>query len=159
MTQKFGNIGLIAVGKMKTKHWLHAQQDYQKRLRRYTTFQLKEVKDAVGRGAPDAVAMQKEGALLLKGADQANRIILLSPAGKMRTSPGLARWLRRTMEGNGRLAFLIGGPLGFSDEVVAASHEQIALSPLTFTHEMARIIFMEQLYRAFTIMNNENYHK
>lgn len=159
MAQKFGNISLIAVGKMKTKHWLQAQQDYQKRLRRYTTFDLKEVKDAVGRGSPDAVAMQKEGELLLKGAAQANRIILLSPEGKMRTSPGLAKWLRRTVERNGRLAFLIGGPLGFSDEVIAASHEQIALSPLTFTHEMARILFMEQLYRAFTIMNNENYHK
>lgn len=159
MAQKFGNITLIAVGKMKTKHWLQAQQDYQKRLRRYTTFELKEVKDSVGRGSPDGVAMQKEGELLLKGAAQANRIILLSPEGKMRTSPGLAKWLRRTVERNGRLAFLIGGPLGFSDEVIAASHEQIALSPLTFTHEMARIIFMEQLYRAFTILNNENYHK
>ena len=159
MAQKFGTIDLIAVGKMKTKHWLQAQQDYEKRLRHYTTFQLKEVKDAVGRGSPDAVAMQKEGELLLKGAEQANRIILLSPEGQQMTSPGLAKWLRRGVEDNGRLAFLIGGPLGFSDEVITASHEQIALSPLTFTHEMARIIFMEQLYRAFTIMNGEKYHK
>jgi len=159
MAQKFGTINLITVGKMRTKHWLQAQQDYEKRLRRYTTFQLKEVKDSVGRGSPDTVAMQKEGELLLKGATQANRIILLSPEGKMRTSPGLAKWLRRTVEQNGRLAFLIGGPLGFSDEVIAASHEQTALSPLTFTHEMARIIFMEQLYRGFTIINREKYHK
>ncbi|MCZ7669966.1 MAG: 23S rRNA (pseudouridine(1915)-N(3))-methyltransferase RlmH [Chloroflexi bacterium] len=84
---------------------------------------------------------------------------MLSPEGTMRTSPRLARWLRQGMERHGRLAFFIGGPLGFSDEVIAASHEQLALSPLTFTHEMARIIFMEQLYRAFTIMNGEQYHK
>ena len=159
MSRKFGHITLIAVGKMRTKHWLQAQQDYEKRLRYYTTFQLKEVKDFVGRGSPDRVAMQKEGALLLKSASQANRLILLSPEGKQMTSPGLAKWLRMRMERNGRLAFLIGGPLGFSDEVVAASHEQLALSPLTFTHEMARVIFMEQLYRAFTIINNEKYHK
>ncbi|MBE2220497.1 MAG: 23S rRNA (pseudouridine(1915)-N(3))-methyltransferase RlmH [Anaerolineae bacterium] len=159
MSRQFGNIDLIAVGKMKTKHWLAAQQDYAKRLGYYTTFELKEVKDAVGRGAPDAVAMQKEGELLLKGAAQANRIILLSPEGNMLTSPGLAKWVRQEVERNGRLAFLIGGPIGFSEEVIAASHEQIALSPLTFTHEMARIIFMEQLYRAFTIMNGEQYHK
>jgi 23S rRNA (pseudouridine1915-N3)-methyltransferase len=159
MPRQFGTIDLITVGKMRTKHWLQAQQDYAKRLGFYTTFQLTEVKDAVGRGSPDMVARQKEGELLLKGAAEANHIILLSPEGKQMTSPGLARWLRRRIENNGRLAFLIGGPLGFSDEVFAASHEQIALSPLTFTHEMARVIFMEQLYRAFTIMNGEQYHK
>jgi 23S rRNA (pseudouridine1915-N3)-methyltransferase len=159
MTRKFGTIHLIAVGKIKTKHWRSAQQEYEKRLRRYTTFDLKEVKDFVGRGSPDAVAMQKEGELLLKGAAQANRLILLSPDGQQMTSPGLAKWLRQGIVNNGRLAFLIGGPLGFSDEVVAAGHEQLALSPLTFTHELARVIFMEQLYRAFTILNGEKYHK
>jgi 23S rRNA (pseudouridine1915-N3)-methyltransferase len=159
MARKFGSIDLIAVGKMRTKHWLQAQQDYEKRLRHYTTFQLKEVKDVVGRGSPDEVAMQKEGELLLKGAQQANQLILLSPEGKQMTSPGLAKWLRRGIERNGRLAFLIGGPLGFSDNVIAASHEQIGLSTLTFTHEMARILFMEQLYRAFTIINGQKYHK
>ncbi|PID86922.1 MAG: 23S rRNA (pseudouridine(1915)-N(3))-methyltransferase RlmH [Chloroflexi bacterium] len=159
MARKFGNIHLITVGKMKAKPWLQAQQDYEKRLRRYTTFQLKEVKDFVGRGMPDGVALQKERDLLLKGAVLANRLILLSPEGKQMTSPELAKWLRRTVERNGRLAFLIGGPLGFSADVMAASHEQIALSSLTFTHEMARIIFMEQLYRAFTIINDEKYHK
>lgn len=159
MARKFGTINLIAVGKMRTKHWLQAQQDYEKRLRHYTTFSLKEVKDAVGRGSPDIVAMQKEGDQLLKSAAQANRLILLSPEGKQMTSPELAKWLQQRIERNGRLAFLIGGPLGFSDEVIAASHEQIGLSPLTFTHELARVIFMEQLYRAFTIINGEKYHK
>jgi 23S rRNA (pseudouridine1915-N3)-methyltransferase len=157
--RKFGHITLIAVGKLRTKHWLQAQQEYEKRLRRYTTFQLKEVKDVVGRGLPDGAAMQKEGEMLLKGTAQANRLILLSPEGRQMSSPRLAKWLRREMEGYGRLAFLLGGPVGFSDGVVAASHEQIALSPLTFTHELARVIFLEQLYRAFTIMNGEKYHK
>ncbi|MFO7679417.1 MAG: 23S rRNA (pseudouridine(1915)-N(3))-methyltransferase RlmH [Chloroflexota bacterium] len=159
MTRKFGAIDLIAVGKMRTKHWLQAQQDYEKRLGFYTSFQLMEVKDFVGRGLPDGTAMQKEGELLLKGAAQANRLVLLSPTGRQLTSPGLADWLREGMERNGRFAFLLGGPLGFSDEVIAASHEQLALSPLTFTHELARVIFMEQLYRAFTIMHGEQYHK
>ncbi|MBP6806203.1 MAG: 23S rRNA (pseudouridine(1915)-N(3))-methyltransferase RlmH, partial [Chloroflexi bacterium] len=75
------------------------------------------------------------------------------------TSPALAQFLQKQIEVHGRLAFLIGGPVGFSDDVLAAAHHQIALSPLTFTHELARVIFLEQLYRAFTILNGENYHK
>ncbi|MCA9976672.1 MAG: 23S rRNA (pseudouridine(1915)-N(3))-methyltransferase RlmH, partial [Anaerolineales bacterium] len=84
---------------------------------------------------------------------------LLSPHGAVMGSPALAQWLQKQLEIYGRIAFRIGGPIGFSEEVIAASHDQIALSPLTFTHELARVILLEQLYRAFTIRNNEKYHK
>lgn len=159
MPQTIGHINLIAVGKIRSKPWQLAQADYEKRLGYYTRFNLVEVKDFVGRGQPDAVAMQKEGELLLKAANGAGRIILLTPEGDSPTSPKLARYLQKQIERYGRLAFLIGGPLGFADEVLAAAHDQLSLSPLTFTHELARVILLEQLYRAFTILNGESYHK
>ncbi|MCA9935465.1 MAG: 23S rRNA (pseudouridine(1915)-N(3))-methyltransferase RlmH [Ardenticatenaceae bacterium] len=154
-----GHLHVIAVGKLQAKHWRAAQEAYQKRLQRYTDFRLVEVKDAVGKGFPDAAAMQKEGELLLQAASGAARLILLTPEGQQTTSPGLARFIEKQLQEYGRIAFLIGGPLGFSDDVIAASHFQLALSPLTFPHELARVLLLEQLYRAFTIRNNEKYHK
>lgn len=154
-----GHIHVTAVGKLGAKHWLTAQEDYIKRLRHYVDLQLVEVKDVVGSGQPDAAAMQKEGELLLQAAKGVGRLILLTPDGRTLTSPQLAHFLQKQLEVYGRVAFLIGGPLGFSENVVAASHDQLALSPLTFTHELARVVLLEQLYRAFTIRNNEKYHK
>jgi len=150
---------VVAVGKMRTKHWLTAQNDYLKRLKRYGDVRLTEVKDSVGRGFSLDVAKQREGELLLRASAQARRRILLTPKGKLLTSKGLSQFLYKNGVNYGRLAFLIGGPVGFSEEVVAASHAQISLSPLTFTHEMARVVWLEQLYRACTILNNEKYHK
>lgn len=154
-----GHIHVIAVGKVQAQYWRAAQEEYVRRLAHYTDLQLQEIKDYLGRGLPDAAALQKEGELLLQNAATAARLILLTPEGQQTNSPGLARFVEKQLQDYGRIAFLIGGPLGFSDEVVAASHFQLALSPLTFTHEMARIILLEQLYRAFTIRNNEKYHK
>ena len=154
-----GQLTVAAVGKIKEKHWRTAQSDYAKRLNRYTNFNLVEVKDSVGRGQPDAVAMQKEGELLLQAASKSTRLIALAPVGKVMGSPELAKFLQKEVVNYGRLAFLIGGPLGFSDSALSACHQQISLSPLTFTHEMARVILLEQLYRACTILNGEKYHK
>ena len=154
-----GQLHVIAVGKMQTGHWRAAQDDYVKRIGRYVSLQLHEVRDAVGRGQPDTVAMEREGELLLKAAASANRLVALTPTGKRPSSPQLARYLEQQLEVYGRVAFLIGGPLGFSDAVLAASHDQLSLSPLTFPHELARVVLLEQLYRALTIRNRENYHK
>jgi 23S rRNA (pseudouridine1915-N3)-methyltransferase len=153
-----GHIAVVAVGKLREKHWRAAQAEYEKRLHFYTSFNIIEVKDAVGR-FPDAVALQREGEQLLKAAAGAGRIILLSAAGKAVDSPELARFLEQQIGVYGRLAFFIGGPLGFASDVIDAAHEQIALSRLTFPHELARVILLEQLYRAFTILNGEQYHK
>ncbi|MFQ5422013.1 MAG: 23S rRNA (pseudouridine(1915)-N(3))-methyltransferase RlmH, partial [Anaerolineae bacterium] len=115
--------------------------------------------DAVGKGLPDAAAMQKEGERLLKAAKGANRLIALTPVGVQLTSEELAEYLERQVRVYGRVAFLVGGPLGFSDEVLVQCHEQLALSTLTLPHELARIVLLEQIYRACTILNNEQYHK
>jgi 23S rRNA (pseudouridine1915-N3)-methyltransferase len=154
-----GRLLVAAVGKIKEKHWRMAQEDYVKRLGRYTDFQLVEVKDAVGRSVPEVVAMQREGEQLLQAAGDMQRLIALTPVGKQMSSPELADFLQKEVVAYGRLAFLIGGPFGFSDEVLAASHLQLSLSSLTFPHEMARIVLLEQLYRACTILNGEKYHK
>ena len=159
MTRLNGRLTIATVGKIKNKAWLAAQQDYVKRLGRYTTIELREVKDVVGRSVPDGVAMVREGEQLLAAADTCSRLIALTPTGKLRSSPNLARWLQKRVEVYGRIGFLIGGPLGFSDEVLAACDEQISLSPLTFTHELARVLLLEQLYRACTILAGERYHK
>ncbi len=159
MARLNGRLTIAAVGKIKNKAWLAAQDDYVKRLGHYTSLTLIEVKDVVGRSVPDDVAMLREGENLLKAVSDSSRLIALTPTGKLRSSPNLARWLQKRVVNYGRIAFLIGGPLGFSDEVLAASHEEISLSPLTFTHELARILLLEQLYRACTILAGEQYHK
>lgn len=147
------------MGKLRNREWLAAQATYEKRLRYYVGFGLTEVKDSVGRGQPDLVALQKEGELLLKGAEGANRLVLLTENGRSFTSPDFADYLQKQLEIYGRLAFLIGGPLGFSSDIRAAAHDTLSLSPLTFPHEIARILLLEQLYRAFTLRNGEKYHK
>ena len=154
-----GRLTIATVGKVKYKAWLAAQADYVKRLGHYTTLDLIEVKDVVGRSIPDEVAMAKEGEQLLQAVADSQRLIALTPTGKLRSSPSLATWLQKRVVDYGRIAFLIGGPLGFSDDVLAACHEEISLSPLTFTHELARILLLEQLYRACTILAGEQYHK
>lgn len=159
MSRLNGRLTIATVGKVKNKAWLAAQDDYVKRLGRYTTLDLIEVKDVVGRSIPDDVAMVKEGEQLLQAVSDSHWLVALTPTGKLRTSPTLAKWLRKRVLDDGRIAFLIGGPLGFSDDVLAACHEEISLSPLTFTHELARILLLEQLYRACTILAGEQYHK
>lgn len=147
------------MGKLKAAHWEAAQADYADRIQRYISFRITEVKDAVGRGRPDAVAIEKEGEALLAAAADSRRLIALTPDGQQTHSPGLARFLRGQIEHHGRIAFFIGGSLGLSTAVLDASHFHLALSPLTFPHELARVILLEQLYRAFTILSNEPYHK
>lgn len=159
MPRTIGHITVAAVGRLRERHWLAAQDEYSRRLSNYTDFQLIEVKDAVGKGLPDPVAMVREGEQLLAAAPRGARLITMSPEGQQMSSPALAEYLRSRLETYGQLAFLIGGPVGFDAAVISAAHERLALSQLTFTHELARIVLLEQLYRAFTILHGEPYHK
>ena len=156
---KTGRITFAVVGRLKKSEWQSAQDKYLKRLKRYSTFSVVEVKDAVGRGFPDAVAMEREGKALLDAGADARRRILLTPNGRELDSEQFAAYLQRQIELYGHLAFMMGGPLGFSPEVESAAEESLSLSRLTFPHELARIVFLEQLYRAFTILRGEPYHK
>lgn len=159
MPRSIGHISVIAVGRLRERHWQAAQDEYARRLANYTDFKLIEVKDAVGKTSPDSVAMAREGEQLLAAGTRRARLILMTAEGRAMSSPELAVYLQSQLEAFGDLAFLIGGPLGFAPAVTAAAHDRLALSRLTFPHELARIVLLEQLYRAFTILNGEPYHK
>ena len=154
-----GQISIAAVGKLRRREWLETQNDYLKRLKRYTKVNLAEVKDSVGRGYPDSVAVQREGEQLLKATESSSRRLLLTSDGDELSSEAFAALVGKQLETYGHIAFLIGGPLGFSDEAIENADARLSLSRLTFTHELARILFLEQLYRAFTILRGEPYHK
>lgn len=153
-----GQIDIIAVGKIRARHWLAAQEEYLGRLERYVTVRLVELKDVVG-SIPEGIALQREGAQLLQAARPAHRRIALTLEGEQRESLALAQWLGQQLEQHGHIALLIGGPLGFAPEVLAGCEEQLALSRLTLPHELARIVLLEQLYRAMTLLSGEKYHK
>lgn len=159
MPRSIGRITVAAVGKLRERHWLAAQDEYARRLGRYTNFGLVEVKDATGKSLPDAVAMAREGEQLLAAVPRGSRVMLMAAAGRQMDSPELAAYLQTQLETYGELTFLIGGPLGFDPAVIDAAHDRLSLSPMTFTHEIARVILLEQLYRAFTILHGEPYHK
>ena len=156
---KFGKITITAVGKLKTDHWRSAQVEYLKRLNRYTAFSLIEVRDSVGKGFPDKIAIQKEGTSLLEATKSIPFKIALSIEGQQFNSLAFASAIRRWIENYGEIAFVIGGPVGLSSDVLKHCQYQLSLSTLTLPHELARIVLLEQLYRAATILNNHQYHK
>ena len=156
---KLGKITIAAVGKIKKEHWRSAQADYIKRLGRYTTLSLTEVRDSVGKGSPDNVAIRKEGTTLLEATKRVNYRIALSVEGQQLNSLDFASTLRQWVEQYGELAFIIGGPVGLSSEVIQQCQFQLAISSLTLPHELTRIVLLEQLYRAATIINKHQYHK
>lgn len=159
MPRATGHVTVAAVGRLRERHWQAAQDEYTRRLSHYTDFKLVEVRDAVGKALPDAAAVAREGGSLLAAAPHGARLIVMTADGREMSSPELAAYLQAQLESFGALAFLIGGPLGFDPTVSAAANDRLALSRLTFPHELARVILLEQLYRAFTILHGEPYHK
>ena len=157
--KKQSKITLVSVGKLKKEQWRAAQDDYLKRLLRYTTLTLTEVKDYVGKGSPDTVAIEKEGKALIDASKDARFRVALSIRGRQMDSLDFAATLQQWYETYGTVAFLIGGPLGLSRDVLKTCHYELSLSRLTLPHELARILLLEQLYRATTIINKHQYHK
>lgn len=159
MARLFGHITIVAVGRLRENHWQVAQADYVRRLGHYTDFRLLEVKDAVGKSMPESVALGREGEQLLAAVPRGARLVLMDAGGRQMSSPDLAAHLQTQLETYGDLAFVIGGPAGFDPSVVAAADDRLALSRMTFPHELARVVLLEQLYRAFTILRGEPYHR
>jgi len=149
---------VIVVGRLATPAWIAAQRDYQARIQRYQPVELIEIKDHHGRTTPDADARAKEGRLL-RGATEAPCRILLTPAGQIWDSLAFAQQLTQWLTTYPQLAFWIGGPSGVSPELAEVATHTWSLSPLTFPHELARIVLLEQLYRALTLQKGEKYHK
>jgi 23S rRNA (pseudouridine1915-N3)-methyltransferase len=151
---------LIVVGRTVEPHYSIAINDYVQRTKHFMPFDLKiipELKET--KSLSQNQQKEKEGELILKSFQQGDCIVLLDEYGIEFRSPDFARWMERKIMSVGkRLVFVIGGPYGFSHKVYQMAYEKIALSKMTFSHQMTRLIFMEQLYRVMTILNGNPYH-
>lgn len=153
-------IKLIAIGKTDQKALQMLIDEYVKRINFYLKFEIILLNDLKNRKVLN-ISQQKEqeGTLLLKSFQDADFVVLLDEKGKMFTSVQFADLLNKKMiSGLKNLVFVIGGPYGFSDEVYKRANQKISLSAMTFSHQMIRLFFVEQVYRAYTILNNEPYH-
>ena len=148
------------VGRTSEKWLQEGIVHYFNRLKHYLPFEAKilpGIKNG-GKLTPE-VLKQKEGKEILKNIDASDRLILLDENGKNFTSREFAGFVEKQMvSGTRRLVFVIGGAWGFSDDVYGRANYKISLSPMTFSHQIVRLIFAEQLYRALTILNHEPYH-
>lgn len=153
-------IELIVIGKTDAPYFDAALKAYTDRLPHYLSFGITVVPDIKNaRNLSEAQQKEKEGELIIKQLQPGDHLILLDEKGKEFTSVQFAAHLEKKMHTVGkRLVFAIGGPYGFSESVYAKATEKISLSKMTFSHQMIRVIFAEQLYRALTILNNEPYH-
>lgn len=152
---------VIVVDRTRSPFLREGEGVYLERLRRYVKTDWVEVKPArMTKGRAEKEIRREEGRALSKRLGPSDMAIALDRTGKMYDSEGLARRLERlSRRSGGSVCFLIGGPLGLSREVVDRSAEVLSLSRLTLTHEMSRLVLLEQLYRACTILAGEKYHK
>lgn len=151
---------LLSIGKINSSWIKEGIDDYKKRLGKYIKFSAKSLPDVgKGKNLTQNLIKEEEGKLFLNETTNADHIVLLDERGEEMTSKGFSVWMEKMMQtGKKRLVFLIGGPYGFSDEIYQRQNSMIALSKMTFTHEMANLFFTEQIYRAFTIIRGEPYH-
>jgi 23S rRNA (pseudouridine1915-N3)-methyltransferase len=154
------NIKVIAIGKTDNKNLEDLIGAYQTRLGFYINFYFEIIADIKNaKNLSEAQQKQKEGELILSKTNTTDVVILLDEKGKQMDSVGFSNYLQKYMNsGIKQLVFVIGGPYGFSEAVYQKSNGKIALSKMTFSHQMIRLFFIEQLYRGFTILKNEPYH-
>ena len=158
------NITILSVGKIKEKAFQMAIDEYTKRLLRYCKLTLIEVPDEKAPENISEAEMQqikyKEGESILKHIKDGTYVIALAIKGKMLSSEELADKLSNlAVTGNSNLAFIIGGSLGLSDEVLKRADFKLSFSPMTFPHQLMKVILLEQVYRGFRIIKGEPYHK
>lgn len=154
------NIELVVVGKTDSAEVESLVAMYSKRINRYCKFSVTTIADVRNtRNMAASRQKQLEGEAILKNIVEGDFLVLMDERGVQYTSMEYADWLqKRMLSGVKRLVLVIGGPYGFSEEVYARANGKISLSKMTFSHQIVRAIFAEQLYRAFTILHNEPYH-
>ena len=154
------NIKLLAIGKTDNKALQSLIDDYTKRLSFYIKFDLEIIPDIKNvKNISESQQKEKEGELILAKLTSTDQLILLDEKGTTFSSVGFSDYLQKKMNSGAKnLVFVIGGPYGFSDEVYQKAQGKISLSLMTFSHQMVRLFFIEQLYRGFTILKNEPYH-
>lgn len=158
--QKLMKTILLVVGRTVEQHFITAINDYVQRTKRYLQFEIEVIPELKNtKSLSTDIQKEKEGELILKALQPGDVVVLLDEGGKEMRSIEFADYMKRKMNiVNKRLVFVIGGPYGFSQRVYEAAQEKLSLSRMTFSHQMVRLIFVEQIYRAMTILNNGPYH-
>ena len=150
-------IKIICVGKLKEKYWTEAVNEYLKRLSKYTKIELIELNDS--KIDDPVISLKQEKDLILSKISDKDYIITLEIDGKTLTSVELAKKIDNLTSQYSNLCFIIGGSNGIHEEIRNKSSLKLSFSSLTFPHQLFRVMFLEQLYRAYKINNNESYHK
>lgn len=151
---------LLVVGRTVEPHYISAINDYVERTKHYISFELEVIPELKNtKNLSEEQQKEKEGDLILKSLQNSDVVVLLDEFGKEFRSVEFARWMEKKLANvNKRLVFIIGGPYGFAQKVYDAAQEKISLSKMTFSHQMIRLIFVEQLYRAMSILHGGPYH-
>ncbi|MEI7595175.1 MAG: 23S rRNA (pseudouridine(1915)-N(3))-methyltransferase RlmH [Bacteroidota bacterium] len=153
-------INVICISKTSEKYLQTGIELYLGRLKHYVPIEFIEIPDIKNAKNMDFEQIKNaEGELIVKKIDASSRVILLDDKGKDFTSIQFSNYIeKQQLSGVKIINFIIGGPYGFSEKVYALANEKISLSKMTFSHQLIRVIFFEQLYRAYTILKNEPYH-
>lgn len=150
---------LILIGRTVNKHFAAGISDYTERIGHYMPFEIVTIPEMKNtKNITEEQQKQAEGELIMKQLTPSDTVVLLDEHGKEHRSVEFAAWLERKRNTVRRLVFVIGGPYGFSESIYKRADEKVSLSLMTFSHQMVRLIFTEQLYRACTIIKGEPYH-
>lgn len=150
---------LILVGKTTGKLYAEAIEDYACRISHYTPFNIKVIPDLkTSKSLSEKQQKEKEGELILKSIEDKSLVVLLDERGKEYRSVEFASWFGNKQQTVKSLTFVVGGPYGFSQAVYDRADGMVSLSRMTLSHQMVRLVFIEQVYRACTILKNEPYH-
>lgn len=158
------NITILCIGKLKERYWTDAVTEYSKRMSKYCSLTINELKEEKAPDNPspaeESAVKEAEGRNILKQIKKDSFVIVLEIKGKELDSEALSEKIRTLgLEGRSDLTFVIGGSLGLSEEVLARADFRLSFSKMTFPHQMMRVILLEQIYRSFKIIRNETYHK
>ncbi len=153
-------INLIVIGKTHKKFLVEGEAEYFKRIKRYCKTEIIVIPDIKNaKNKSEDQLKEEEGNLILSKIENADFTVLLDEKGEQFTSVQFSRWIQKEMnKGPKKINFIVGGPYGFSEKVYQKANAKISLSKMTFSHQMIRMLFLEQLYRAFSILKNEPYH-
>jgi len=152
------NIKLVVIGETNNKNLKVLTDQYIDKLKHYIKFDLTIIKDQKKK-LPESIQIKKEGEKILSILKKNEFIILLDENGEHKSSVAFSKFIQKKLNsGIKTITFIIGGPYGFSSEIKSISNYELSLSKMTFSHEMIRLFFTEQLYRAFSILKNEPYH-
>ncbi len=146
---------IICVGKVKEKFFVDAINEYSKRISKYTKLEIIEIPDE----SNESIAMKKEGEKILSKIKDNDYVVTLEIEGNSLTSLEFAKKIDNNFNSNKNLIFVIGGSYGLDESVKSRSDYKLSFSKFTFPHQLFRVILLEQIYRAYKINNNENYHK